>query len=200
MNIPKPVDLRVRRTHKLLWEALLTLIKQKGFETITVQEICDEALVHRTTFYKHYEDKYDLLRRGILGLFQELTTTMDSPTEVIARHDQYRPPEHFVRIFRHAAANHDLYKTLLAKGGVETFRKLLHDFMTAQIAHRVHLLTAQLQTTDVPQEVIVQFAVGALLHILTWWILEENSHSPEQMAVWLHELIAVGIVNTVVKS
>jgi AcrR family transcriptional regulator len=157
-------------------------------------------MVHRTTFYKHYEDKYDLLRRGILGLFQELTTAMESPAEVIARHDQHQPPEHFVRIFRHAAANHDLYRTLLAKGGVETFRKLLHDYMTEQIAQRVHLLTTHQQTTGVPQAVVVQFAAGALLHVLTWWIVEEHPYSPEQMAAWLHELIAVGIVSTIVRS
>jgi AcrR family transcriptional regulator len=199
MNIPKPLDLRVRRTHKLLWEALLVLIKQKGFETVTVQEICDQAMVHRTTFYKHYEDKYDLLRRGMLRLFDDLTAHMESPTAVIAKQDQHQPPEHFVRIFQHAAAHHDLYKTLLASGGVEPFRKLLHDYMSAQIAQRVYLLTAQQKTNSIPQEVIVQFAVGALLHILTWWIVEDRPHSPEQMALWLYELITNGMVSSIVK-
>ena len=59
------VDLRVRRTHKLLWEALLAFIAEREFETISVKEICDRAMVHRTTFYKHYEDKYDLLKHGM---------------------------------------------------------------------------------------------------------------------------------------
>lgn len=42
----------------------MMLIADKKFERISVQEICDRAMVHRTTFYKHYEDKYDLLQRG----------------------------------------------------------------------------------------------------------------------------------------
>jgi AcrR family transcriptional regulator len=199
MNMPKTIDLRVRRTHKLLWEALLVLIERTGFETITVQQICDQAMVHRTTFYKHYEDKYDLLQRGILGLFAELTIQMESPEKVVARQDSHHPPEHFIRIFQHASTNHRLYKTLLANGGVETFRKLLYNFMTEQITQRIHLLTPHKQRIGIPQEVTVQFAVGALLNVLTAWIMNDLPHPPQQMATWVHELISIGIVNNIVK-
>lgn len=63
----KKVDLRVRRTYKLLWEALEELLSQPGqeFSSVTVNQICEKAMVHRTTFYKHFEDKYDLLYFGI---------------------------------------------------------------------------------------------------------------------------------------
>ncbi|MFC7558721.1 TetR/AcrR family transcriptional regulator [Paenibacillus farraposensis] len=56
-------DLRVKRTHKLLWSALgeLLLDPKKEFSSITINEICEKAMVHRTTFYKHFVDKYDLL-------------------------------------------------------------------------------------------------------------------------------------------
>ncbi|GAC1372692.1 MAG: hypothetical protein NVSMB44_40460 [Ktedonobacteraceae bacterium] len=43
-------DLRVRRTHKLLWEALMALLSERALEAITVKDICDRAMVHRTTF------------------------------------------------------------------------------------------------------------------------------------------------------
>ena len=75
-NTQEPVDLRVRRTHKLLWEALLILMAEQAFETISVKEICDRAMVHRTTFYKHYEDKYDLLTRGIQQTHEMLVLAM----------------------------------------------------------------------------------------------------------------------------
>ena len=58
-------DLRVRRTHKLLWEALMAELSERAFEEITVTDICERAMVHRTTFYKHYEDKYALLEQGM---------------------------------------------------------------------------------------------------------------------------------------
>ena len=64
----KETDLRVIKT-KALSSSLLQLLEQQLFQTITVNLICDNALVHRTTFYKHFYDKYDLLEY----LFNQLT-------------------------------------------------------------------------------------------------------------------------------
>ncbi|WP_276517089.1 hypothetical protein [Mammaliicoccus sciuri] len=44
-------DLRVQKTYKLLHTSLITLLEKQSFDEITVQSICDEAMVHRTTFY-----------------------------------------------------------------------------------------------------------------------------------------------------
>jgi len=65
-------DLRVRRTHKLLWEALMKELSERTIEEITVSDICERAMVHRTTFYKHYEDKYALLEQGIRQMYNDL--------------------------------------------------------------------------------------------------------------------------------
>ena len=54
-------DLRIIKTKKVLFDTLLKLMKQKNFEKIKVSDICDEALINRSTFYAHYEDKYELL-------------------------------------------------------------------------------------------------------------------------------------------
>ena len=57
----KRVDPRVRRTRKLISQAFAGLIAEKGFQSITVQDVADRAEVNRATFYDHFEDKYDLL-------------------------------------------------------------------------------------------------------------------------------------------
>ena len=54
-------DLRVRRTRKLITQALIELTIEKGFAALTVQDIADRAMVNRATFYRHYLDKHDLL-------------------------------------------------------------------------------------------------------------------------------------------
>lgn len=53
--------MRIRRTKTFLMQALIRLMEKQSFEQISVIDICNEALVHRATFYKHYKDKYDLL-------------------------------------------------------------------------------------------------------------------------------------------
>lgn len=54
-------DLRTIKTKKNLYDALILLMKQTNFENIKVADICKYALVNRSTFYNHYQDKYDLL-------------------------------------------------------------------------------------------------------------------------------------------
>src|SRR5699024_1038688 len=54
-------DLRVIKTKRALSQSLYELLEKQPFSTISVNQICNEALVHRTTFYKHFYDKYDLL-------------------------------------------------------------------------------------------------------------------------------------------
>ena len=55
----KKLDLRIQKTHMALTDAFLSLLNQKRFDNITVAEICDNAMVRRATFYKHFGDKYE---------------------------------------------------------------------------------------------------------------------------------------------
>src|SRR5258708_20906931 len=53
-------DPRVRRTRKLLQDALLELLAEKSFDAITVQDIAERSTINRATFYAHFVDKYEL--------------------------------------------------------------------------------------------------------------------------------------------
>lgn len=67
-------DLRVIKTRKNIEESFIKLLSQKDFSKITVQDILSEALINRSTFYKHYKDKYDVseqLCHKIYDIFTE---------------------------------------------------------------------------------------------------------------------------------
>src|SRR6266566_58483 len=66
------MDRRVQRTQDVLHQALISLMVEKGYEVITVQDIIDRANVGRSTFYTHYVGKQDLLRRGLKNLSKHL--------------------------------------------------------------------------------------------------------------------------------
>ncbi len=55
----KKLDLRIEKTYLLLHNAFTSLLEEKRFEEITVNELCDRAMIRRTTFYKHFADKYE---------------------------------------------------------------------------------------------------------------------------------------------
>jgi AcrR family transcriptional regulator len=73
MNKAEKIDRRVSRTRNALREALLSLIEEQDYSTITVEEITARANIGRTTFYLHYRDKEDLLLEELADLMQELT-------------------------------------------------------------------------------------------------------------------------------
>ena len=53
-------DLRVYKTKKAIREAFLELRKTKPLEKIKVSDVCDLAMCIRATFYRYYQDIYDL--------------------------------------------------------------------------------------------------------------------------------------------
>lgn len=57
----RKMDLRVKRTYEQLTASLIELLAVKSFEDLSVSEICEHADVHRATFYKHFNDKYEFL-------------------------------------------------------------------------------------------------------------------------------------------
>ena len=65
-------DLRIVKTNKALYEALLLLMKEKTFEEIKISDLCQKALINRSTFYSHYKDKYELLASWINDLKDNL--------------------------------------------------------------------------------------------------------------------------------
>ena len=55
----KNTDLRIQKTYLALQNAFVALLEEKRFEELTVNELCDRAMIRRTTFYKHFGDKYE---------------------------------------------------------------------------------------------------------------------------------------------
>jgi AcrR family transcriptional regulator len=57
----RKIDVRVIRTYDQLSKSLISLLTKKSFDDLSVSEICDSAQVHRATFYKHFNDKFEFL-------------------------------------------------------------------------------------------------------------------------------------------
>ena len=175
-------DLRVRRTHKLLWEALMALMAERAFEEITVKEICERAMVHRTTFYKHYEDKYALLEQGMRQMYDALVAEVQVPPSAFSVD---HPPPYFIRLFEHVAAHQQFYKLMLCGEGIGGFQKLIKEYLVEQGEAKVRELTRADQHLAVPPALYVQYQAGAVLSTLAWWLEHDMPHSPGRMAQYL---------------
>ncbi len=169
---PKAEDRRVKRTRKLLRDALLDLMLEKGYEAVTVQTIVDRANVGRSTFYAHFLDKRDLLESGHEQLRSALSREQPAAPGLLA----FSLP-----MFRHAQANHRLYRSLVVKGGgaavTEMAQRTIADLVQGELA----ALLPPGATPPVPLELVVLHVVSSFLALLQWWLDHNMPHQPEEM-------------------
>jgi|SRR5579863_512105 len=180
-------DLRVRRTRKLLWEALMAELGEWSFEEISVKDICERAMVHRTTFYKHYEDKYALLEQGMREMYAALLIPEEHLPPSAFSLDQ--PPPYFIRLFEHAAEHQGFYRAMLCGEGVGQFQQLIKGYL-AEVAESgvhgyAHADRRASRGADFPLAMHVQFFVGGALSLMAWWLENGMPYTPRQMAQYL---------------
>jgi len=186
----KAEDLRVRRTRKLLQKALIELTIEKGFADVTVRDITEQAMVNRSTFYRHYVDKYDLLRQYIEELF-ELLNSQEGETSWAGRLDQTpdEPPAGLVRILRHVQKNANFFRAMLGKKGdpalcAQSFRKFIEKGFGSMLPGNA----TQQESTSPPIDLSVNYVLHAGIGAIVWWLEKGQSWTPEQVAVWLNKL------------
>lgn len=176
------LDRRTRRTRQLLKESLMSLILEKGYDAVTVEEITDRADLGRTTFYLHYRDKDDLLLKSIEAISQELIDQISST-----------PP--IPLVFQHAAENADLYRIILRGEGA--YRASIH--LREIISDTAEEFLAARKAQDglevdpiVPLDIFSNYFAGSLLGILTWWLESDMPYPPEEMAEMFQRLYFQG--------
>jgi AcrR family transcriptional regulator len=176
-------DLRVRRTHKLLWEALLAELSERDFEAITVTDICERAMVHRTTFYKQYEDKNALLDQGIRQICDAIVAEEEHrpPSAYTAE----RPPPYFVRLFEHAAQQEQFYRLMLGGHGIGRFQTLVKAYIEDVAAANVRESPSAEPNLAISRAMHAHFVAGAILSLVVWWLENGQPYTPHQMAQYL---------------
>jgi AcrR family transcriptional regulator len=188
-------DLRVRRTRKLLQKALLEATTEKGFAHVTVRDIVQRAMVNRATFYRHYEDKYDLLRQYM----EELSGLIDSPRGESSPDDKRdpspdSPPAGLVNLLRHMQANASFYRVMLGKQGDPAFcAQSFRNYIEQGVLRMLPSQTSQSDPSRPPMDLTASYVLHAGVGAIVWWLENDRLCPPEQMAVWLYQLSMASI-------
>lgn len=185
---PSKVDPRVKRTRRLLREALLSLLREKSFDALTVQDITERAEINRVTFYLHYRDKHDLLTQAMKDVVDELNAEFESEGGPFPTLDG-GVPEALVRWFKHAAAHPEIYQLMLGRGGMAAFAAQVRQHIEQLMAPWLEQMPRQ-ERGAVPLAIHSRFLASACLGVTGWWIEKRMPHSAEEMAAWLWRLLA----------
>jgi AcrR family transcriptional regulator len=172
-------NLRLRRTRKLLREALIELIEERGFEALTIGEITERAMVSRAAFYRNYRDKYDLVEQ----IFEEaMGTLLNAVGELGLAH----PPEIWVMFFEHIAQYERLYRALLGSKGSPWFVRKMRASLADLVKERgrlPHGPDAGARPVHTFADAFVPDLVSTLLvEAITWWLEQGRPYTPREIA------------------
>ena len=183
----KKTDARVRRTRDALGDALIALMQEKAFETITVQEVLDRAHVSRSTFYTHYSDKDDLLMSDSEEFFEALSMALSEHSDIS---DRVFPVKEF---FNHLADVQPFYKALVKSGKFQENMELARGHFARGIERRLSELPRAKSIPANERSAIAFTHAGALLSLLTWWLDRGMREPPEQMDELFHRMVWNGL-------
>ncbi|MCL4560677.1 MAG: TetR/AcrR family transcriptional regulator [Chloroflexi bacterium] len=173
-------DLRVRRTRKMLHIALIELTIQKGFESVTIRDICEHAMVNRATFYRHYIDKYALLDEYMDSIYELLDHSQGEASP--DRPDE--PPAGLVRLLEHLRGHADFYRVMLGPKGYPQFGERIRQYVEKRLRHALPENAIPSAPGLPPPEMLLRSISSASLGAIVWWLEKDLPVSPEQMALW----------------
>jgi len=172
-------DRRVKYTRMVLKESFIRLLEEKDISQITIKEICDRADINRTTFYAHYSDPYDLMRK----IENEL---LDNVTSYLSDHLRKSFDVNIVtaveRIFEYIRENASICKLLLSERGDINFQKRI---MTLVYDTSMDNLLSRGMITREQAEYIHAFIITGCVGVVQKWLDEDMAQSSRQMAEML---------------
>jgi AcrR family transcriptional regulator len=191
----RKLDRRIIRTRHALRDALMALIVEKGYETITIQDIADRADVNRATFYLHFKDKDDLLYQSMEEVYNELVEHARLfDREAIAQGDFSSLRD--ASDWEHLAAHKEFYRVLLSERGSASFivkvRRYLANLMRDEF---IRCFLPPDARTRYPLDVIAYACAGAQIGVMTWWIESDSPLPPQAMADMLFDIVTYGMAN-----
>ncbi|MCG5218417.1 TetR/AcrR family transcriptional regulator [Streptosporangium sp. KLBMP 9127] len=182
---------------RALHAALEELSFATGFDAITVSDITKSADVHRSTFYRHYRDKFHMIETlyedGTRKSVDSLLVTAGRPAET------YRSVAALAEILDHFAAHRDLYHALLTHRRSVWFEQ----WLGARWTELIHQIYARLPSADPPKvndaivDLRARIIVDTSFTMLKWWIQSKYRLTSGQMACWYVRHIMDGFSRTV---
>lgn len=173
-------DLCVLKTQKALMQAFTDLLKTKEFDRITVQDLCDVAFIQRSTFYRHYNDKYHLLASATKTALEHIKQAQIS--EQHAQNHRLRLEQYIDNLLTFVCENKAIIQHVISHN--------LHDEVTTIIYKQVYQTVYQ-QTLadmragkqlDINLNIYSHFLAGGLISIIiNWTYASDNLQSVESV-------------------
>lgn len=183
------MDRRQQKTRAAIFTAFSTLLSEKSYSKITVQEIIDTANVGRTTFYAHFETKDDLLKALCEELFGHIINSAMDCTHTHGLYSDKNAPESvFCHLLQHLQENDNNILGLLSCESSELFlryfKNSLNELIQSQFVNQ-----NRKANKDIPQDFLVNHISGSFVEMVLWWIKSRMKQTPEELDRYFRAVI-----------
>lgn len=163
----------------ILANALRTLLKEKTFENITVENILELSGVSRATFYRHFQDKYSLMSWIYKAKVDEILKENPSPSQSINILVQ---SAYFIH------TNKDYFSQIIKFQGQNSFLDFIFSYVKNATVDRISNVIGK---KDLPSEMLyyVRFYCGGIVFIITEWLNSGLEDPPEKVAQLIFDCI-----------
>jgi AcrR family transcriptional regulator len=185
-------DRRVARTRHMLRDALFTLIEERGYDTLSIQDITEQANIGRATFYVHYQDKEQLLLASVRELLEDMHAHMPliSTTDLLEKQQSLS-----VFVFLHVAEHAQVYRALLNELGSSLVMVRLREDTADRVNALITGLLAEAKE-PLPLDLLTSYCAASLWSLVKWWLKNDFPLPAEEMGHLYWKLINQGLVKT----
>jgi len=171
-------DRRIRRTQKLLGEALIAEAREKGYKNVTIQDVTRRADVGYRTYFRHYTGLDELLVSVAQDRLDDFYQILDLPLpgELIAD-----PVDFFHKIgyiiFQHIEQNQKIFRFLLLDNSL----RFVLDPVMSRACEKAEILLSRLPQDNISAGVAANHIISSVFSLIRWWLENDLRHSPQKM-------------------
>ncbi len=179
----KKIDLRVKRTDKLILDTFMNLLKEKSFDDIRISDICNGAMIHRTTFYKHFEDKYNLLSYALKNIINGFEIkSLDFYNNTVSR-------KFYINLFKsflqYIENNRKIYlvglRNLKSDFLINNFKRII----VTSIKYRLEDNNKHGANFTIPIPVLAELYYATMIGLGIWWLQNDADISIDETISYL---------------
>ncbi len=190
----KKIDLRVKRTNKLITQAFIKLLGSKTFDKITINDISDEAMINRATFYSHFKDKFDLFENIIDKFLGDFADVLDTENLVEENAINVKKIEcALTKFYDFVNENPDLAKIFITHSNKEILSKRMLLILSERYSEIFDSLDVRNEDLKIPTDFVVSYITSIFIGTVNWWIEQKNHEmSANEFASLVIKLISNG--------
>ena len=171
------MDRRQRKTRRAIFDAFSSLLEEKSYSNVTVQDIIDKADISRSTFYSHFETKDELLRELCTEIFEHVFSE-DLTCE--ASHDFSKEDrdlkKEITHMLYHLRDNSRYISRILSCESGEVFMVYFKEYLEKVFRNELKKVKS-----DIPKDYLLNHMVCDFAETVRWW-MKNGEYSPEDVS------------------